>query len=419
MSSALGKRRRTPRTAKNKSPHVSMNSSNHTLRNAARKLNRNVIESGNIANSVKQSVLHANASFSLKNLQNFGESNENYESRTQIKKQKKLLLFFLQQIINPDNHNKVQMIETLIHKHGFDPSFNDNAAIKFVSEKGVADVAAVLLSDPRVDPTVNGNNPIELAITHNHPDVVRVLLADPLQRVVPEDNDMLEFAIKKNVPDVVRVLLADPRVDPSFDTNNAFRLACQLGFLEIVNILLQDPRVDPSIYPFNYMYSPIYLAATNGHVDVVDRLLQDPRINAHPHILQILSSTFEAATSKGHFVVAERLLEDPRINILGFNKFENTLINACKYGDVEKVDFLLRTLLKPEHAHKISKKEIVQLINTIAKKIKKKQPPPHYFNPTFTSDNYIKILVLLKEFRDSSYMFAPVKGGRQRTQKKR
>jgi ankyrin repeat protein len=375
-----------------------------------RNLNRKVIESGNIANSVEKHFNRLNPIVKLGNFQNFGESNANYESR----KQKKLLLFFLQQSINPDNHNKVQMIETLIHKHGFDPSFNDNAAIKFVSEKGVADVAAFLLSDPRVDPTVNENKPINLAIIKNHPDVVRVLLADPLQRVVP-DNDMLQVVIEKNIPDVVRVLLADPRVVPSsFD----IILACKLGFVEIVDILLQDSRVDPSIYPFNLTYAPIFVAASNGHVDVLDRLLQDPRINAHPQILHFLSSIFEEATSKGHIAVAKRLLEDPRLNIMGLYNFNNPLLKACENARVEMVKFLLQSFSKSEHAHKISKKEIEKLIRMITRK-KKQEQPPYGANSTFTFDDYTKIIALLTDFKKTYKFFAVGGGGSRRTQKKR
>ncbi len=60
-----------------------------------------------------------------------------------------------------------------------DPSVNDNAAIRWASENGHAEVVRLLLEDGRADPTTTGeDNPIRWASTNGHWEVVELLLGD-------------------------------------------------------------------------------------------------------------------------------------------------------------------------------------------------------------------------------------------------
>ena len=360
-----------------------LNSSNHTLRNVVRNMNSKLANFKIDVNSIEQEYNHLNSNLNLtKNFPDFGESNANFTSRKQTENHEKMLHYIKNKLEDPTIHNKGELLQKLIHEHGFDPRYDDNEVLKIAIQNNVLDIVLALLADPRIVP----------------------------------DNAMLYIAIEHNSPDVVRALLTDPRVDPTADHNIALRMAVTNGNVAVVDILLQDPRVDPSIYPFNYMYSPIFLAASNGHAGILDRLLHDPRIYANPHIVRILALIFEEATSKGHIAVARRLLQDPRIDIVnGYYEPLPSLKLACEYGQVVMVDFLLKQLLKPEYANKFTKKTFESIIN-IVRKIMRHKKIPYTKNLAYIEENFKHILTLLKDFK-KSYTFAPV-GGRRRTQKK-
>ena len=370
MNSALGKRRRT-RNSSNSSK-----SSNHTLRNVVRNMNSKLANFKTDVYSIEHKFGHLNSNLNLSNFQNFDESNANFTSRKQTGKQTKLFQFFLKKMIDPNVHNKGEILQKLIHEHGFDPSFNDDAVLKFASQKGIVDVVKVLLSDERMDLTANGNNALMLAITKNHENVGNVLLNDPLHRVVPT-NDTLYLAIKHNSLTIVHVLLADPRVDPTADYNRAIKLAIE-----------------------------------NGFIDVMERLLQDPRIIAIPYIIQLLQSLFKVAIGKGHMAIVKRLIQDPRIVLVEGEFTIMPLLIACKNARVEMVDYLLKQLLKPEYANKFTKKKIDYIINKINNNIIHNIIPKE-INSTYTPQNFPNIVTLLQEFNTQVF------GKRRRTQKKR
>jgi len=73
--------------------------------------------------------------------------------------------------------NYVEILTGLI-KEGFDPSADDNYAIKYASENGHLEVVKLLLQDPRVDP-IDNNYAIQVASKNSHSEVVKLLLQDP------------------------------------------------------------------------------------------------------------------------------------------------------------------------------------------------------------------------------------------------
>jgi len=90
-----------------------------------------------------------------------------------------------------------------------DPAADDNIAI---CSAGNAQVASVLLSDPRVDPTAKNSDSLFQAAVHGKEDVVRVLLDDG--RADPEGNYCLIWAHGAHHHSVVDLLLTDVRVNP-------------------------------------------------------------------------------------------------------------------------------------------------------------------------------------------------------------
>lgn len=111
--------------------------------------------------------------------------------------------------------NKMWNVET---NYLYDPSVNNNLAIREASKKGNFDLVKHLLRDPRVDPTANDNEAFRSAVTGNFVDIVKLLLKDPRVDPTANDNEAFFFTIhKKNAsdPEITTLLFNDKRVvDP-------------------------------------------------------------------------------------------------------------------------------------------------------------------------------------------------------------
>jgi ankyrin repeat protein len=160
------------------------------------------------------------------------------------------------------------------HHSSFDPSADNNIAIREASANGHEGVVRLLLADARVDPAALSNYPIRWATENGHTDVVKLLLADA--RVDPSvyNNYPIRFASENGHTDMVRLLLAwrcpsGKRVDPSDKNNDAIIFASYYGHTEIVRLLLAHERVDPA----DMANDAIIFASQNGHTDVFNLLL--------------------------------------------------------------------------------------------------------------------------------------------------
>jgi ankyrin repeat protein len=157
----------------------------------------------------------------------------------------------------------------------FDPSADDNQAIRLAARNGHVAVVERLLQDERVDPSAEGNYAVQFAAINGHVAVVERLLRDVRVDPSADDNLALRWAAREGHIAVVDRLLHDARIDPSANDNYAVRLAAVRGHVAVVERLLRDDRVDPSAED----YHAVRWAAENGHLAVVDRLLQDSRVD--------------------------------------------------------------------------------------------------------------------------------------------
>jgi hypothetical protein len=148
-------------------------------------------------------------------------------------------------LVRAAQNGHVDVVDCLLRHAMFDPSADDNRAVRWAAENGHIVVIERLLQDKRVDPSAEDNYAIREAAFNGH-------LA------------------------VVERLLQDARVDPTAHENCAVRWAAEEGHIAVVERLLQDKRVDPSAED-NYA---VGWAAANGHLAVVDRLLEDDRVDA-------------------------------------------------------------------------------------------------------------------------------------------
>ena len=233
-----------------------------------------------------------------------------------------------------------KFVKKMIEK-GFDPSVNDNFAIRFASQNGHTKVVKVLLDDPRVDPSADNNWAIRFASENGHIEVVKLLLERSIFNIGFRSAAMVDPSAKNNYAirwassnghcEVVKLLLNNPKVNPSVDDNCAIRFASQFGHTKVVKVLLDDPRVDPSD-DNNYA---ILMASENGHTKVVKLLLKDDRVD--PSAKDNLS--VQLASQEGYVDIVKLLLDDPRVDP---SVDDNYAIRfAAKNGHTDVVKLLL------------------------------------------------------------------------------
>lgn len=202
--------------------------------------------------------------------------------------------------------DSVEMVQCLLRKQEFDPSIDDNAAIRWAAERGHLELVTALLRDIRVDPSARKNDAIQLAAQNGHVAVVECLLKD--SRVQPEDNvnQAIRSASANGHIGVVDLLLQKTKylrrfryknVEPQARTNEAIQVAAANGHAEVVERLMQDARVDPSANS----NGAIRVAASNGHLPVVKLLVQDERVAADGYV------ALRIATYQGHHDVVDFL----------------------------------------------------------------------------------------------------------------
>ena len=170
-------------------------------------------------------------------------------------------------------HGRLADVQRMLESGGLRGNGRLDDALKRAAENGHVDVVDCLLRHAMFDPSADDNCAIRLAALSGHLAVVERLLQD--ERVDPSARDnvaVLSAAFNGHLA-VVERLLRDVRVDPSARENDAIRKAARNGHVAVVERLLEDERVNPSARD-NYA---VRSAAVYGHLAVVDRLLEDDR----------------------------------------------------------------------------------------------------------------------------------------------
>jgi hypothetical protein len=242
----------------------------------------------------------------------------------------------------------------------FDPSIENNYAIRWASENGYTEIVELLLNDSRVDPSAEDNQAIKLACKFKKIEIVKLLLED--SRVDPSVTDdpyhhpLIVSQVMFHRKEIVELLANHPKVSkahinwavrvaykeefndveivqllikhPSFNRsigNDFFKWGIKNGHLEVVNRLISYPEVDVSIEN-NWA---IKCASQNGHIEVVKLLLQDSRID--PSVEDNVSILL--ASYNGHIEVVKLLLSHPKVELspsLKFNIKLSKVMGKCK-----------------------------------------------------------------------------------------
>lgn len=318
----------------------------------------------------------------LKNIYNINtRTNKIYRSDKKIQK---LVHKKREEYISKKYGKAESMMMSFVHKnnlkglqhlkiHGWDYglrfNMNNNAAIKAAAFSSSPETIRFLLSDPDVSPSTNNNTPLLNAIQRQDNEIVKIFLYEAKVDPSVPNNEPLLNAIKtsnvelvqmlidlkinaseyNHIPTeswqyqstplivactygntkIVKILLKNKQIDPSEFENRAIINAACAGFSEIVEILLTYPHVDPSAQN----NKAINEASRKSYLKVVDLLIRDPRLNPpYEAILETIQS--------GKFDLFEILMRGEGV----YPSFKNNLflIEACKRGNVDIVEYLLK-----------------------------------------------------------------------------
>jgi hypothetical protein len=146
-------------------------------------------------------------------------------------------------------HGRLAIVEQMLESGELLCNGNAHRALVRAAAQGHVGVVDCLLRQTRAlfDPSADDNRAVRLAAYFGHLAVVERLLRDLRVDPSARDNDAIASAAREGHLAVVKRLLQDKRVDPSANENRAIRCASEGGHLAVVDRLLEDDRVDASV----------------------------------------------------------------------------------------------------------------------------------------------------------------------------
>lgn len=173
-----------------------------------------------------------------------------------------------------------RVLARLVHDPRIDPSAGNSVALAKACERGDVDLAALLLSDPRVD-----------CVAQQHPKPADSdSESEPASEDEDEEEEDGEDEDEEDEEDVDAVDWMDEEKEDEGDTDvkdddleilldlDALHAACAGGFTAVVARLLTDPRIRPSFGN----YAALATACRRGHTAVVQLLIAHIAGNGWP-----------------------------------------------------------------------------------------------------------------------------------------
>lgn len=261
--------------------------------------------------------------------------------------------------------NQEDVVRSFVVDPTFDPSFNDNEAIRRASRlKGRTSIIKLLLYNSKVDPAARDNEAIREAAANGDQRTVFALLAsgkvDPgardseaLRKIVAapdvydrsavimqmlayasvdpsaNDNEALISAVCTDSHSVLRLFLADKRVDPSARGNEALMSSVMCKSYDCFKELLGNERVDPFVRDFEV----IRLMAQEDRAIFMKGFLRHPRVRCRDDYKTILGLALEQTMARSAMVTAGAFIT------LGYGA--EMVGAAVRFGDAVMIEGLL------------------------------------------------------------------------------
>ena len=157
-----------------------------------------------------------------------------------------------------------ETVRLLLKDSRVDPTANENSLLKLAIRQGPANVVAMLINDERITP-----NPkmLSRAIDSRPAAVIQALLGSEKFDPSWNNNEALKVAARKNRGPVVEMLVADPRVHPSLENNSVVIEALRFDSIEALDAILDSPnfRMDQQLVIDAVATHSSYLPVILGH----------------------------------------------------------------------------------------------------------------------------------------------------------
>jgi len=209
-------------------------------------------------------------------------------------------------------HNHVKVMKAFIENR-WDPSFNNDEAIRKAAKyDDCADAVKYLLQDSRVlQDRHNKHRAFVLAARSNSCKVMKVFIENGWNPGAYK-NEALREAVTRHRNNAVRLLLKNPNVDPTANNNQAIRDSIKRDVYHTYNIakhLLKDQRVNPGIGN-----NELIIWAVNNY-PVMKILMNDSRVDPTVNDNQPFKKVLDLSFKSGTFGVLQLLLlYCPRVN---------------------------------------------------------------------------------------------------------
>lgn len=175
----------------------------------------------------------------------------------------------------------------------FDPTVDDNFAIKTSAKYGFIESVRTLLADERVDPTSDDNFAPLNAATFGHVECTRELIFDSRVNIWIA-SDAFYFACHSGQVEVVKLLLTDKRLNLVLSCHHRHLWIADLTcYIKILQLLLDDGRFDPT-----EITRALKMACHLGHFKAVRALLADNSV-IESLTVDDCNSSFKIASANG------------------------------------------------------------------------------------------------------------------------
>ena len=238
----------------------------------------------------------------------------------------------------------VDIIETLIKKHGFDPMSKDtkkNVPLHYAADYRKFKAFEALVTTYHCDPmckNLDGVTPLCYAVEVGCIKIVKHYMTSglPCDGNTQYDGKPLgTLAAERGHLQMLKYLKEECKFNVSSSCskgNTALDYAAQSGHLHIVNYLVCECKCNPDMYKSSFKKKPLHHASEKGHFDVVKYLIGECKCDVHC-IARGLTSLQYAALN-GHFEIVKYFIEEHKCIP------EFALCYAAKHGNIDMVVFL-------------------------------------------------------------------------------
>ena len=263
---------------------------------------------------------------------------------------------FLQAVVRSEKHYEanllhlaamngwVDIIETLIQKHGFDPMSKDtfeHVPLHYAAANRKFEAFKALVTMYHCDPmckSSQGVTPLYWAVRAGCIEIVEHYMTSGL----PCDGNtrcnrkpLGILAAEHGHLQMLKYLKEECKFNVSSscsEGNTALEYAAQSGHLHIVKYLVSKCKCNPNMKKHSFQKKPLHHASEKGHIDIVKYLIIECKCDVH--CVAKGMTPLQYAALNGHFEIVKYFIEEHECIP------ESALCYAAEHGNIAMVEFL-------------------------------------------------------------------------------